>query len=118
MTAAPAAGFPRFRPVADRALLVEFGETVAKESHDRVIGLDAALAADPFDGFTEAVPAYASLLVCFDPVVTDHRGVEDRVSALIAGGRRSRRKARCARSRSATTPTSPPISPPWPRRAA
>lgn len=86
MTAAPAAGFPRFRPVADRALLVEFGETVAKESHDRVIGLDAALAADPFDGFTEAVPAYASLLVCFDPVVTDHRGVEDRVSALIARG--------------------------------
>lgn len=86
MTGAPATGFPRCRPVADRALLVEFGDAVAREFHDRVVQLDAALAAAPFDGFTEAVPAYASILVCFDPVVTDHETVEDKVSALIARG--------------------------------
>ncbi len=77
-------GFPRCRPVGDRGLLVEFGETVAKESHDGVMRLDAALARQPFEGLAEAVPAYASLLVSFDPRVTDHRAVQDRVSALIA----------------------------------
>jgi inhibitor of KinA len=86
MSAAPSAGFPRLRPVGDRALLVEFGDTVARESHDRVLGLDAALAARPFDGFAEAVPAYASLLVRFDPLAADHRAVEEAVAALIAQG--------------------------------
>ena len=78
------AEFPRFRPVGDRGLLVEFGETVARESHDGVMRLDAALAREPFDGLVEAVPAYASILVSFDPRLTDHRAVEDLVSGLIA----------------------------------
>jgi inhibitor of KinA len=76
--------FPRCRPVGDRALLVEFGEAIDKRIHDRVVQLDAALAAAPFDGFVEAVPAYASLLVCFDPLVTAHRAVEERLVALMA----------------------------------
>ena len=86
MSAEPAVFFPRLRPVGDRALLVEFGDTVAKENHDRVLALDAALAADPFEGFAEAIPAYASLLVCFDPLAADHRAVEASVSTLIARG--------------------------------
>lgn len=86
MSASPAAVFPQLRPVGDRALLVEFGDAVAKESHDRVLGLDAALAAEPFEGFAEAVPAYAGLLVCFDPLRIDHATVEAAVSALIARG--------------------------------
>lgn len=84
--APPAAAFPRLRPVGDRALLVEFGDSVAKENHDRVLALDAALAAGPFEGFAEAIPAYASLLVSFDPLRLDHRAVEEAVSALIARG--------------------------------
>ena len=76
---------PLCRPVGDRAVLVEFGETIDSEVHDRVIRLDAALAAAPFEGFVEAVPAYASLLICFDPLVTDHHAVEVAVSGLIAG---------------------------------
>lgn len=75
--------FPRCRPVGDRALLVEFGEAIDKRIHDRVVQLDAALAAAPFDGFVEAVPAYASLLVCFDPLVTAHRAVEEKLTVLM-----------------------------------
>ena len=72
------AGFPRYRPVADHAVLVEFGEAISHEIHDQVRRLDSALAAAPFAGFTEAIPAYASLLVDFDPIVTDHPRVEQR----------------------------------------
>ncbi|MEO9337651.1 allophanate hydrolase subunit 1 [Mesorhizobium sp. SB112] len=78
--------FPRYRPVADRALLVEFGEEIDKTIHDQVLKLDAALKASPFEGFTEAIPAYANLLICFDPVVTDHILVEANAAKLIASG--------------------------------
>jgi inhibitor of KinA len=75
--------FPRFQAVADHALLVEFGETISVEAHDQVLNLDAALLRSPFAGFREAVPAYTSVLVEFDLLVTDHRAVQSAVAALL-----------------------------------
>lgn len=83
--ASPTSGdhFPRFRPAGDRALLVEFGEVIDKTIHGNVTQLDAALSAEPFEGFIEAVPAYASVLVCFNPVLVDHLTVQESVRSLI-----------------------------------
>jgi inhibitor of KinA len=83
--------FPRFRAVADHALLVEFGERVRVEAHDQVLNLDAALLRSPFLGFTEAVPAYASLLVGFDLLLTDHAAVESAIAALLATAEKASR---------------------------
>lgn len=69
-------GFPRFRPVADRAVLAEFAERVEPAAQAAVLRLDRLLAHDPLPGMTEAVPAYASLLVAFDPLLTDHAAIE------------------------------------------
>lgn len=77
-------GFPAFSPVAEHALLVEFGDTVAAAITARVHALDRALAARPFPGLIEAVPAFASLLVRFDPALCDHEGVVRRIRALLA----------------------------------
>lgn len=74
---------PRFRAVADHALLVEFGETITEEAHAAVLHLDGNLAAAPFPGFIEAVPAFVSLLVDFDPLVTDHAAVEAALRRLL-----------------------------------
>jgi len=68
--------FPRFRPVADHAVLVEFSDAISDAAHGAVLRLDRAIAAQPFDGFVEAVPAYVNILVRFDPLVTDHDVVE------------------------------------------
>jgi len=83
-----AAPFPRYRAVADHALLVEFGETVDPAIYEMVWQLDATLAKHPIDGVAEVIPAYASLLIDFDPLVTDHRTVERVVGRLLteAGG--------------------------------
>ena len=78
------AGFPRYRPVADHAVLVEFGEAISHDINDQVRRLDSALSAAPFDGFTEAIPAYASVLVDFDPIVTDHQVVQRAIDRLLA----------------------------------
>ena len=75
---------PLFRPVADHALLVEFGDSISPAAHDAVLHLDQALAAAPFPGFAEAIPAFVNLLVDFDPLLTDHAAVERHLRGLLS----------------------------------
>lgn len=76
-------GWPLFRAVADHAVLVEFADRIAPEPHAAVLALDRALAARPFPGFAEAIPAYVNLLVDFDPLVCDHAMAEAHLRALL-----------------------------------
>lgn len=80
----PTPEHPVFRPVAERAVLVEFGTALGAPAHDAVLRLDQALASQPFAGFTEAIPAFVNLLVGFDPAVTDHRAVTAHLRNLLA----------------------------------
>jgi len=74
---------PRFTPVADHALLVEFARALDDAAHEAVLRLDAALATAPCPGLREWVPAFVNLLVDFDPAVTDHAQVEAHVTGLL-----------------------------------
>ena len=75
---------PRFLPVADRALMVDFAATLDPAAHRAVLSLDRTLAAQPFPGFTESVPAFVTLLVAFDPLLTDHATIETHLKTLIS----------------------------------
>ena len=75
---------PVFRPVAEHGLLVEFGDRIDPAVHARVLALDRALASAPFAGFLESVPAYAALLIRFDPLQTDHALVQSAARRLLA----------------------------------
>ena len=59
------------RPMGDQGILVEFGDRINTAIHERVLSFDAQLRASPFRGFTESVPAYASVYVGYDCLVTD-----------------------------------------------
>lgn len=82
---------PRFVPVADHALLVDFGaelrghrdDAAEQRANDAVIALDRALGAAAIPGVVEAVPALVNLLVDFDPLVTDHVAVEAGVRSAL-----------------------------------
>lgn len=74
---------PRFRPVADHAVLVDFADAFSDAAHHAVLQLDAALTAHPCPGVTEAIPAFVSLLVDFDPLLTDHTRVETHLRGLL-----------------------------------
>ncbi len=69
-------GYPRFRPVAEHGLLVEFADRIDPVVQARVSHLDKALNGEPFIGFRESVPAYAALFIDFDPLATDHGAAE------------------------------------------
>lgn len=77
------ASFPRFRPVADHAVLVEFGDVIGRDIQNRVRQLDAALSSHQIIGVSETVPAYTSLLVGFDPLLTDHAAVESAINRVL-----------------------------------
>src|SRR5947208_4945948 len=56
----------RFFPIGDSALTVEFGSVVSPELNRRAIALSRLLEDDPFPGFVESVPAYASVSIYYD----------------------------------------------------
>jgi len=76
--------YPRVLPVGDAALTVELDEADAPGVNDRVRALDHALASEPFAGLVESVPCLRSLLVCFDPAVTDGEQAARAVARLAA----------------------------------
>jgi inhibitor of KinA len=58
---------PRYLPAGESALVVEFGDTIDPKIHDRVLALDAAVNVANWEGVTETVPTYRSLMIHFDP---------------------------------------------------
>lgn len=66
------------RPASDRALLVSFGDAITIEAHREVRRLLAALEHRPA-GILNLHPAFASVLVDFDP----RRRTHDEVSVLV-----------------------------------
>nr|WP_051071460.1 allophanate hydrolase subunit 1 [Ilumatobacter coccineus] len=85
---------PRFVPVADHGLLVEFvgddahhdrDEAAEGRANDAVVALDQAIAAAAIPGVVDVVPALVNLLVAFDPLVTDHVTVEAGVRSVLDG---------------------------------
>jgi len=74
-------GDVRIRVASDRALLVTFGEEISAPSHMAVRGLTAALAGAR--GVLNLHPAFASVLVEFDPRRHTHAEMEALVRAAI-----------------------------------
>lgn len=62
------------RPASDRSLLVAFREAISLETHRQVFHLTKAL--QGMRGIINLHPAYASLLVEFDPRICDHAQIE------------------------------------------
>ncbi|MEL6197433.1 MAG: 5-oxoprolinase subunit PxpB [Pseudomonadota bacterium] len=93
---------PRFLPFGDAAVIVEFGARKDRALSAAVLALDAAVGAavaagagapeGPFAGLRETAPSFRSLLVQFDPIVTDAARIEAGIRALLpdlaAGGER------------------------------
>ncbi len=68
-------------PAGDAALVAELGDAIDPDLNDAVQALDAALAAAAPAGLVETVPTYRSLLVHYDPCLTD----AETLGALLRG---------------------------------
>jgi len=86
----PSPDYPRFLPVGDAALTVEFGDAISPELNQQVVALDHALAAANFDGIIETAPTYRSLLICYEPLEISFRQLVAAVRRLLSRGVQAR----------------------------
>jgi len=54
--------------LGDSAATIELGNEISLELNDRAVALSRTLAETPFPGLIEAVPAYSSVTLFFDPI--------------------------------------------------
>jgi inhibitor of KinA len=55
-------------PLGENALTIEFGTTISVELNNRALQFASHFEQNTFNGFIEAVPAYASTTIFYDPV--------------------------------------------------
>jgi len=73
----------KLRAVADRALLVEFENRIAQDISEQVLKLARLLKLEPFAGILEAVPAYRTLMVHYDPLTIDYDSLCTKITPLL-----------------------------------
>ncbi|MDQ7778095.1 MAG: 5-oxoprolinase subunit PxpB [Planctomycetota bacterium] len=83
----------RYFPIGDSAVVVEFGNTITPQVHALVQKMAFAVGLSMINGLVEVVPAYRSLTVYYDALLTDYE-------TLVA-------QLRLAEERSETIPLPP-----------
>ncbi len=68
---------PRLLPLGDSALLIHLGDEIDPGVNQRVHALDALLQIDKPEGVIEAVPAYGTLLLYYDPLILTYAEASD-----------------------------------------
>lgn len=68
---------PRLLPAGDSAILVEFADEIDEDVNDRVHALAQFLREQNRADILDLVPAYSSLLVCYDPAQIDFASIRD-----------------------------------------
>jgi KipI family sensor histidine kinase inhibitor len=71
------------RHASDHSILVSFADGISREAHRRVRAALHALQREPITWVTNLHPAYASVLVSFDPVVAARQRVETEVARRV-----------------------------------
>ncbi|WP_186580768.1 5-oxoprolinase subunit PxpB [Aquibacillus kalidii] len=56
-------------PLHEGAVMIDFGKTINRETNKKILQLAKVLKDQPFHGFIEAVPAYTTLTVYYDPII-------------------------------------------------
>lgn len=92
--------YPRFLPLGDSALTVEFADAIDPAINALVQALDRAIAASNLPGIVETAPSFRSLLVIYEPETIGLDALVGELRGLIGDGL----NARVARGRSWTVP--------------
>ena len=74
---------PKIVPLGDSALLIQAGDDIDSAINQRVHALSALLNISPLKGVIETVPAYATLLVHYDPLILSFRQLKDYLSEKL-----------------------------------
>lgn len=74
----------RFRTAGDRGLLVEYGDIIDPAVNNKVRSMAIAIEDNPLEGVSEVIPTYRSLLMIYDPMMTDPAELQKMLESLEA----------------------------------
>lgn len=75
---------PKIVPVGDSAVLVQLGDEIDVTTNQRVHALAALINISRFEGVIETVPAYATLLVHYDPLILSFVQIKNYLREKVA----------------------------------
>ena len=67
----------------DSSLLIEFGQEISPEINAQITALVHMIRAQHIEGVTDMIPAFASLLINYDPRVVSYAGLRARLEKLL-----------------------------------
>jgi inhibitor of KinA len=70
--------------LGDRAVLITLGDTIDEATHRRVRAVTARIDAEPPVGFVDRVPAFASVVVHYEPLLVTGTGGRSPYDAFVA----------------------------------
>ena len=76
---------PRYLPAGDRAMVVEFGDTIDPETNRSVRDMFVAIDKAEIPGVVEMVPTYRSILISYDPLKISDSGLREKVESVQGG---------------------------------
>ena len=73
---------PIFRIAGDRGLLVEYGDVIDPVVNKKVMSMAIVLEKEPLKGVLETIPTYRSLLIIYNPAITNLARLKKEILAL------------------------------------
>jgi inhibitor of KinA len=74
----------RFSPLGDHAVLITLGDSIDEATHRRVRAVTTRIDAEPLHGFVDRVPAFASVVVHYEPLLIDRAAGQSPHDAFVA----------------------------------
>lgn len=74
----------RFRTAGDRGLLVEYGDVIDPAVNNKVRSMAIVMEDNPPEGVIEIIPTYRSLLIIYDPSITQPAKLKKNLDTLEA----------------------------------
>lgn len=83
-------GYPRILLNGDSAVSVEFGNEISVEVNNKVSGfqkvIEEEMGAGHLKGVIETIPAFCSIMICYDPEVIWYEELKTQLQNLLDGG--------------------------------
>ena len=70
-------------PLGDSAIVLEFGQEISEETHQLIHMVCLFLDEYSFEGFIEYVPAFTTVTIFFDPLVSDYQATESLLQEML-----------------------------------
>ncbi len=72
-----------YYPLGDQAVVIQFGDKISEDIQRRITSICSFLEEYSFEGFTEYVPAFTTVTIFYDPLITDYETVEPLMEEML-----------------------------------